>query len=54
MTWMTTWPTGTHGRPAYAEHDTEQAAEQHAVELVRSNTARTATVFELDAEGDRP
>lgn len=42
MTWISTWPT--HGRPTYAEHDTEQ----HALEIVRSGTAPHATAYQLD------
>jgi hypothetical protein len=45
MTWLTTWPA--HGRPTYAEHDTEQAAEAHALEIVRSGTAPHATAYEF-------
>ena len=59
MTWLTTWPT--HGRPTYAEHATEQAAEAHAAEIVRSGTAAHATAFEAtdihvlpDEETQRP
>lgn len=46
MTWLTTWPV--NGRPAYCEHDTEQAAAQHAHDLVRSGEATAATYFETD------
>lgn len=48
MTWLSTWPS--NGRPAYAEHDTEQQAEAHATELVRSGKAAVATYFETSEE----
>lgn len=48
MTWMTTWP-GPSG-PAYKEHHSEAAAEQHARNIVKSGKAATAVVFEMDEE----
>lgn len=50
MTWLTTWPTKPNGRPAYAEHDTEQAAALHAEQIVRAGEAVTATYFETPEE----
>lgn len=37
MTWLSTWPR--YGRPEYAEHTSEAAAEAHAIEVVRSGIA---------------
>ncbi len=46
MTWLTTWPTRDFsGCPAFAEHETEQAAEAHADELRKSKAALVAVVF---------
>lgn len=50
--WLTTWPSSGPGRdgtgaPQYAEHATEREAEAHAAELIRSGTARHATVYEI-------
>jgi hypothetical protein len=50
MTWMTTWPSGRNGPPAYREHESEAAAEAHATEIVRNGTAPHATAFELPIE----
>lgn len=44
MTWFTTWPS--NGRPQYAEHATEQAAANHADQIIRSKQADVATYFE--------
>lgn len=44
--WLTTWPL--HGKPQYAEHDTESQAAAHAHELVRSGRTDTATFFEIE------
>lgn len=51
MTWFSTWPTPTG--PEYAIHETEQQAEAHAVEVVRSGQARIATCFRNDQLEDR-
>lgn len=45
MTWLSTWPTPTG--PEYAIHETEQQAEAHAVEVVRTGRARV-TCFQND------
>ena len=44
MTWFTTWPH--NGRPQYAEHATEQAAANHAEQIIRTGAAAVATYFE--------
>ncbi len=49
MTWLTTWPSTAHG-PQYAPHDTEEAAEAHAREIVTTGRAPHATAFEVDGE----
>ena len=46
MTWLSSWPI--RGMPQYAEHPTEQAAEAHALEVVRSGIASHATAFEAN------
>lgn len=46
--WITSWPAKPHGRPAYREHPTEQAAAAHADEIVRSGEAYTATYYEIE------
>lgn len=46
MTWFTTWPA--NGQPQYAPHVTEQAAQKHAEELVKSGRTSVATYFEMD------
>lgn len=45
--WFTTWPA--NGKPQYAEHHTEQAAEAHAQHIIRTGTAAVATYFEHGA-----
>lgn len=50
MTWMTTWPIGNSQTPQYAAHDTEQQAEAHAAELIRSKRAYHAVVFWVEEE----
>jgi hypothetical protein len=43
--WLTTWTR--FDRPQYAVHPTEQAAEAHATELVRSGATTHATAYEM-------
>ena len=52
MTWISTWPR--YGIPQYAVHDTEQAAEAHAAEIVRSGTATHATAYQANQPTVRP
>lgn len=51
MTWLTTWPED--GRPRFAAHATEQAAEDHAQAIVDSKRAVVATAFWSGDEASR-
>lgn len=41
--WLTSWPS--NGIPCYAEHPTEQAAEEHAERVVRAGASHAVAFW---------
>lgn len=50
MVWLSTWPS--NGKPVYAQHTTEAAAEEHAAQMVRAGAVGATAFWCPDGAGD--